>query len=132
MKKMLLVIFCAYSGSSSATPFQSFLSGSIHTIMISSSWCGNIGLSTKVGKLTKNNQCIYEKETEAHGTDKCGPHYLNGGELQNIVGSGYNCVATHAYSNVTGKEGFDEYRLISDENGNYIATYPNYGQIILK
>jgi hypothetical protein len=104
----------------------------IHTTTLQSSWCGNLAVSTKVGKRDNSGKCIYQKETTAQGFDGCDPLHLNGGLLALNAGQGFNCAATHVHSNAMGSDGLDEYQLISDSNGHYVNTVANQGNIILK
>jgi hypothetical protein len=105
----------------------------IHTVQVVSSWCGNLALSTKVGKLDPQTKiCHYEKETPARPSDTCGPHYLNGGILELKVGRGYTCAATHVRSSVTGQEGLDEFKLVLNTAGQYVGSNPPTGEAVLK
>lgn len=105
----------------------------IHTVQVISSWCGNLALSTKVGKLDPQTKiCHYEKETPAKPSDTCGPHYLNGGILELKVGRGYTCAATHVRSSVTGQEGLDEFKLVLNTAGQYVGSNPPTGEAVLK
>jgi hypothetical protein len=105
--------------------------GYIHSTTIKSQWCGNLGVSTKVGHLSDAGKCIYEKETASEGVDTCDPLLLNGYLLELNAGSGFNCAATHVHSNVTGHDGLDEYLLISDDNHRYVNTKLDSGDINL-
>jgi hypothetical protein len=104
--------------------------GTIHTTTVTSSWCGNLALSTILGK-TENGKCIYIKETPSAGLDTCGPFQLNAFFLEKNGGLGFNCAATHVHSHVTGYDGVDEYLLILDNDGHYIDTKNSRGHIIL-
>lgn len=104
--------------------------GTIHTIKIIKGWCGNLAISTKVGYI-ENGSCHYQKETIPYGYDGC-TQYLNGGLLEQKVGRGYQCAATHIKSNVNGSEAVDEFRLNLDKDGHYIGTQPPYSEIELK
>lgn len=105
--------------------------GTIHVTTLQNSWCGNLAVSTKVGTMTQSGKCMYVKETQAHGVDTCDALQLNGALLERNAGSGFNCAATHVYSNVTERDGLDEYTLITDNDGHYINTTPNRGNINL-
>lgn len=105
--------------------------GTIHITTLQSSWCGNLAVSTKVGKMTDSGTCTYLKETPVQAFDTCDPLQLNGAFLEKNAGLGFNCAATHVHSNVTGHDGFDEYTLIVDNNGHYINTTPHQGNINL-
>jgi len=115
-----------YEYSRSNTP-----TNSIHTVNIKSSWCGNILLSTLVGNYSEDGICIYKLETPQQGVDECGEYYLNGSALEEIVGLGYTCAATHAHSNVTGHDGYNYYKLSTDAKKHYVGTEPIYGEIDL-
>jgi hypothetical protein len=138
-KKLLLslavVLTVVFSTSAMAEEYevQSAKNRTIHTVQVISSWCGNLALSTKVGKLDTNTGiCHYEKETPARPSDTCGPHFLNGGILEQKVGRGYTCAATHVRSSVTGQEGLSEFRLILNSAGQYVNTEPSTSEITLK
>lgn len=105
--------------------------GTIHTTTVTSSWCGNLAVSTKLGKKSENGACVYEKETNATGFDYCGPFQLNAYFLERNTGLGFNCAATHVHSNVNGRDGIDEYMLILDDQGHYIGTRNPTGHIDL-
>ncbi|MBA2648649.1 MAG: hypothetical protein H0U75_03440 [Legionella sp.] len=104
----------------------------IHRTDLTSTWCGNLILSTKVGKKTANGVCNYTFETVSTGVDYCGPFYLNAFLLEKNAGLGFDCAATHVYSNVSKKDGLDEYLLLADENGHYIDTHKPTGHINLE
>jgi hypothetical protein len=116
-----------------ATP--SFSTGSkkgiIHMTTVQDAWCGNMAVSKKVGHKIKNGRCVYVKETAVRAYDTCGPFRLNAYSLEMNAGKGFNCAATHVYSNVTHHVGLDEYMLISDEEGHYIHTEPYERTLIL-
>jgi hypothetical protein len=131
-KKFVFIVMCFFSVAGYAKEYaHSFTFGIIHTTTIQSSWCGNLAVSTKVGKLSDSGECTYLKETQAQAFDTCDPLQLNGGLLEQNIGLGFNCAATHAHSNVTGHDGLDKYTLILDSNGHYTNTTPNQGNINL-
>src|SRR6185437_11313117 len=103
----------------------------IHKVNIMSSRCDNIMLSTKVGKLNNTLHCAYQKETTPRPYHFCGPLYLDGDRLEELVGQGYDCAASHARATLTQKEGFDEYRLSHNSDGHYVTTVPFEGTIML-
>lgn len=124
-----IILFCHVTAY--AKEYINHDDGIIHTTTLQSSWCGNLAVSTKMGKLTDSGRCIYQKETQVQGFDSCEPLKLHGGMLERNAGSGFNCAATHVYSNVTGHDGLDEYTLISDSDGHYINTVFDQGNINL-
>lgn len=129
------VLIAIFSTSAMAEEYevQSAKNRTIHTVQVISSWCGNLALSTKVGKLDPQTKiCHYEKETPARPSDTCGPHFLNGGILERKVGRGYTCAATHVRSSVTGQEGLSEFRLILNSAGQYVNTDPSTSEVVLK
>lgn len=103
--------------------------GTVHTVKITQGWCGNLLVSTKVGNLV-NGKCQYKKETTPRGYDDC-TYYLNGGLLEMNLGKGYQCGATHIYSNLKGKDFFDEFEFILDINGHYVGSNPSNSEISL-
>ncbi len=132
-KKIGILILFFSAATASASDYSNKQDpGYIHTTTLQSRWCGNLAVSTKVGKLSDSGQCIYQKETAAVGFDGCDPLHLNGGYLELNAGKGFNCAATHVHSNSEGWDGLDEYQLISDSNGHYVNTVANQGNIILK
>lgn len=129
------VLIAIFSTSAMAEEYEAQLTRNrtIHTVQVISSWCGNLALSTKVGKLDAHTGiCHYKKETPARPSDTCGPHYLNGGILELKVGRGYTCAATHVRSSVTGQEGLDEFKLILNTAGQYVGSNPPTGEAVLK
>jgi hypothetical protein len=105
----------------------------IHTVTILTESCGVVQISTKVGHLNPHGCCQYERKTKPHEFDPCGPAYLDGNRLTELVGPGFNCAATHL--DVWGRDSYvyeDTYELKSDENGNYIGTSPESGVIDLR
>lgn len=113
-----------------ATEYTQNYAGTIHTVKVIKGWCGNLAISTKVGYLN-DSKCEYVKETTPYGYDGC-IQYLNGGLLEDKVGIGYTCAATHIKSNVDGKEALDEFLMILDQKGHYLGTQPNYSEVELK
>lgn len=105
-------------------------SGTIHTVKIVKGWCGNLGVSTKVGHI-ENGVCRYEKETVPYGYDNCTLN-LNGGLLEGKVGPGYQCGATQIHSGFNGSHAIDEFRFVLDNEGHYIGTQPAYSEVELK
>jgi len=103
----------------------------IHATTLESGWCENLAVSTKVGHLSDSGQCIYQRETTPQGFGGCGPLSLDGVLLESSVGQGFNCAATHVHSNIMSRDGFDEYKLISDSSGHYVNTESNKGNINL-
>ena len=125
-KKLLttLILLSAYSTLTHAAEYQTaLLAGTIHTVTVTKGWCGNLGISTKVGMIV-DGKCAYEKETQPYGYSGC-TQVLNGGLLEMKVGRGYTCGATHIHSNVTGSEALDEYKMILDNEGHYVGTDPS-------
>lgn len=112
-----------------AAEYPQSTAGTIHTIKVVRGWCGNLAISTKVGYL-KNEHCDYVKETVAYGYDGC-TQYLNGGLLEDKVGKGYTCGATHVKSRVDGKQAVDEFVFVLDDSGRYVGTLPSYREIEL-
>jgi hypothetical protein len=106
--------------------------GAIHTTMVkSSSFCANLAVSTKVGIKSGNGQCAYQKETTPDGFDSC-VFYLNSYYLEQSIGLGFNCAATHVHSNLTDSDDIDEYQLISNGSGHYTGTNPSQGSVKIK
>lgn len=106
----------------------------IHNVVIkiSGNCCPIIYLSTKVGHL-ENGDCQYEKETQRRSYGFCGPeetYPLDGDQLEQMVGIGYDCAATVASDPSNQVQGMDEYRLTSVD-GKYVATSPASGVIEL-
>jgi hypothetical protein len=104
----------------------------IHTTLVTSSWCGNLAVSTRVGYTSENGGCIYVKETPATAYDFCGPFHLNAYFLEKNAGLGFDCAATLVHSNVMGQEGLDEYLLIKDAQGHYVDSSKHVGEVHLK
>jgi hypothetical protein len=104
----------------------------IHTTILKSNWCYNLTASTKVGTQTAEGKCNYTKETPPRPIEGgCKPLKLNGGVLQELVGPGFTCAATHVHGNVSGKDAVDEYQLIADAEGRYMGTHPNQGNVVI-
>lgn len=128
-KKLITLILCASScGLLHASEYQTS-GGIIHTVTVTKGWCGNLGISTLVGKIV-DGKCAYEKETQPYGYTGC-TQYLNGGLLEMKVGRGYTCAASRIHSNVFGGEVLDEFKLISDNEGHYASSDPEYSEVEL-
>ena len=77
----------------------------LHETQVVNSDCRNLSVSTRVGYMS-NNTCVYvAQETPSRGYDICGPFQLNAFVLEQMVGPGYACAATHVHANATGKDG---------------------------
>lgn len=132
LRKISIIALCIISMPVIAQDYsKNSHEGTIHLTTLRSSWCGNLSISTKVGKLSSAGTCVYSKETPPEGRDSCDPLELNGFLLQKNAGAGFNCAATHVHSNVTGHDGLDEYGLVVDSEGNYVNTSPGHGNIDL-
>ena len=131
IKQAAFLCLFLFSTALSAQEYAHSNAGTIHVTHAKARWCGNLGVSTKVGNKNTNGNCVYVKETPPNGFDTCGPFNLHGYRLEQIVGTGFNCAATHVHSNVFGEDGLDEYTLISDKDGHYIYTEPYENTIIL-
>jgi hypothetical protein len=109
-------------------------SDAIHTahVNIIGHCCPAILVSTKVGHM-HNGKCNYEKETKGYDYGYCGPtqaYPLSGERLKALVGSSYDCAATHAYTDGLFYQGTDEFSLISSSD-NYVGSSPIEGRINL-
>lgn len=133
LKKIYILAICSFSVAVHAQEYADSPNfGPIHTTTLESTWCGNLAVSTKVGKLSSSGKCTYLKETQVHPHDSCDALELNGFLLQQDAGSGFNCAATHVHSNVTGLDGLDEYNLIVNSKGEFVNTTPSRGNINLQ
>lgn len=96
--------------------------------------CIPFNLSTRVGRI-KNGVCAFSRETNPEQVETCTTHtdgvfFLDGAQLERLIGVGWDCAKTHASALPPARaEGFDEYRLISDSKGHYNDTKP-YGGVI--
>ncbi|GEM_PF-4440896 len=101
---------------------------------VGGSCCAFFNISTQVGHI-QDGKCHFEAETQSTQTSICdvrdGIFTLDGGRLKQLIGSGWECAATHLTASIFGSTS-DEFKLISDGSGNYVNSDPAMGNVSLK
>jgi len=129
LRKFNVLAICLLS--IAVTAQASANSGLIHKTTTHYKQCFEMRFSTKVGNLV-NGKCAYTKETPVDSRDDCDVE-LSGFRLQQEVGLGYNCAATHVQHQVDKKilDGLDEFKLVVNSEGEYVGSTPEAGDIYL-